>query len=105
MKHLIFFSITRNIILALTCTMLSSCISSKFSHKVNNDKVEIKMNEGQDVISFKNMRYQKIPTLADRNNAKGAFDWVVNPLLYGSLASDIIKKVIDMDKKRHTATY
>jgi len=80
--------------------LLTSCISSKYSNKVNASKVNLSVTEKKDVIDYTKIEKKTIPLdYAMRNEKQRGLD----PLsIFGgavSLATQGIKTIIAADKK------
>ena len=78
-----------------------SCSSTKYGYAVADEKKDITISESHNVLDYKALRQQEIPSFASRGAANRGFP-VAGAI---SLATSAIKKMIADDRKKYSADY
>lgn len=95
---------------------LVSCSGSKLGYATSDEKLNMQVKEKRDVIDYSKLSVQRIPSFKRRTEQRSADSVTANgaqhalpiaPMLGGlvSLATNGVKKMIDNDKKKYTASY
>ena len=103
------FFISSSLTMGALC-LLSACVGSKYSDKAKSSQANLSIFEKRDVIDFEAMSKQTVPsTLAMRDEALNGKNRGLDAasLIGGavSLATQGVKLMIEMDKKKYTASY
>ena len=106
-KQLVFLThISQNLIsisILVTGLFILGCSANKYSYKVKDESLALKVSENSNLIRYATMQPQNIPDLASRGEKnRGAVD-VVGKV--ASLAIDGVILLVDKEKKKYSANY
>lgn len=95
------------VIIALVAVLFTNCATSKLSNKAEGEKVKMQVDQRSEVINYALLERQQIPTLSTRISKDKDRSVITAALVTQALSfgSDAVKKLIDNEKKKYTASY